>query len=79
MGRQCVPASSARGKTIGYSRAVRVGSFVFVSGTTASGPDGKATHPGNAGAQATVILERIAAALRELGSRPEDVVERAFT
>ncbi len=75
MDRQRVPVTSNWGETIGYSRAVRAGDMVFVSGTTASGPDGKALHPGNPGAQASVIFERIAAALRELGAAAQDVVE----
>ena len=56
-------------------RAGRAGDLIFVSGTTASGPDGKALHPGDAGAQAAEILQRIAAALKELGAGPEHVVE----
>lgn len=75
MSTQKVAVASAWGETIGYSRAVRAGDLIFVSGTTASGPDGKALHPGDAGAQATVVLERIVAALKELGAGPEHVVE----
>lgn len=75
MARQKVDVTSAWGEAIGYSRAIRAGDLIFVSGTTASGPDGKALHPGDAGAQTTVILERIAAALKELGAGPEHVVE----
>ena len=75
MGTQRVEVTSAWGEAIGYSRAVRAGDLIFVSGTTASGPDGKALHPGDAGAQAAEILQRIAAALKELGAGPEHVVE----
>ena len=75
MGTQKVEVVSAWGEAIGYSRAVRAGDLIFVSGTTASGPDGKALHPGDAGAQTTVILERIVAALKELGAGPQHVVE----
>ena len=75
MATQKVQVTSAWGEAIGYSRAVRAGDLIFVSGTTASGPDGKALHPGDAGAQTTVILERIAAALKELGAGPQHVVE----
>ncbi|MBF0561957.1 MAG: RidA family protein [Alphaproteobacteria bacterium] len=73
--RKKVVITSSWGDTIGYSRAVRAGDLVFVSGTTASGPDGNALHPGDAGKQAEVILERIGAALSELGAGLEDVVE----
>ncbi len=75
MATQKVEVTSAWGEAIGYSRAVRAGDLIFVSGTTASGPDGKALHPGDAGAQAAEILQRIAAALKELGAGPEHVVE----
>jgi len=75
MQRQRVPVASPLGATIGYSRAVRAGDLVFVAGTTATSPDGGALHPGDAGKQTEVILERIGAALRELGAGLEDVVE----
>jgi enamine deaminase RidA (YjgF/YER057c/UK114 family) len=75
MVRQKIDVTSSWGEAIGYSRAVRAGDLIFVSGTTASGPDGKALHPGDAGAQAAEILQRIAAALKELGAGPEHVVE----
>jgi enamine deaminase RidA (YjgF/YER057c/UK114 family) len=75
MATQKVEVTSSWGEAIGYSRAVRAGDLIFVSGTTASGPDGKALHPGDAGAQAAEILQRIAAALNELGAGPEHVVE----
>jgi enamine deaminase RidA (YjgF/YER057c/UK114 family) len=52
--------------TVGYSRAVRAGNLVCVSGTTAPGAD--------AGEQATVALERIVAALENAGARAADVV-----
>jgi len=70
-----VPVASEWGDVIGYSRAVRAGGLIFVSGTTASGPEGRALHPGDAARQADVILERIGAALRELGADLADVVE----
>jgi enamine deaminase RidA (YjgF/YER057c/UK114 family) len=75
MATQKVEVTSSWGEAIGYSRAVRTGDLIFVSGTTASGPDGKALHPGDAGAQAAEILQRIAAALKELGAGPQHVVE----
>ena len=70
-----IPAGSIWGDIIGYSRAVRVGSIITVSGTTAITPDGKVLHPGEAGPQARVVLERIAAALHSLGASLSDVVE----
>jgi enamine deaminase RidA (YjgF/YER057c/UK114 family) len=75
MNRSRVAVASRFGEMIGYSRAIRAGDLIFVAGTTASGPDGKALHPGDAAAQATVILDRIIDALKALGAGPEHVVE----
>ena len=59
--------------TVGYSRAVRVGSSVFVSGTTAL-KDGKLVGPNDAAAQTRQILENIAWALGQAGATMADVV-----
>ena len=58
----------------GYSRAVRVGNQVFVSGSTAIQPDGSVRGVGDAYAQACAALETIEAALREAGASFSDVV-----
>ena len=57
----------------GYSRAVRVGDRILVSGTTASGPDGALPIPDAAG-QTRAILEIIKSAVEELGGDLSDIV-----
>jgi enamine deaminase RidA (YjgF/YER057c/UK114 family) len=71
--RRVVPADSPWAPSVGYSRAVRVGNQIHVSGTAAVMPEG-APPPSDAYGQARRCLEIIVAALAELGAGPEHVV-----
>jgi enamine deaminase RidA (YjgF/YER057c/UK114 family) len=72
--RRRVSANRPWEAVVGYSRAVRVGNVIEVSGTAAAGPDGTILAPGDVYGQAREALSTIGEALREAGASLEDVV-----
>ncbi|MGG5808036.1 aldo/keto reductase [Falsiroseomonas sp. CW058] len=74
-GRLRVDSGSVWERECGYSRALRVGDRILVSGTTATHTDGSVVCPGDAHGQAVYILDKIAAAIEALGGTMEDVVQ----
>ncbi|MET1232964.1 MAG: RidA family protein [Candidatus Limnocylindrales bacterium] len=72
MDRQRISSGSPYERTVGFSRAVRIGGRVLVSGTAPIWPDGSCDP--DAGIQAGRCLEIIVAALAEAGAGPEHVV-----
>ncbi len=74
MRRQLVSSDAMWEPVVGYSRAVRVGPWVSVSGTTAAAQEGGAVGGDDVGAQAREALRRIAAALEQAGADLQNVV-----
>ena len=74
MGRQKLSGNSPWERVVGYSRAVRAGQHVWISGTTATDDAGQIVAPGDAAGQARQALRNVRAALELAGAGLEHVV-----
>ena len=74
MNRLNVSSGSAYEKPIGFSRAVRIGNFISVSGTAPIGPDGNTYYPGDLYRQTIRCIEIIKKAIMDAGGQLDNVI-----
>lgn len=74
MPRELISSGAVWEPVVGYSRAVRVGPWISIAGTTAATPDGGVVGGNDIGVQAREALRRIAVALTQVGAELEHVV-----
>lgn len=72
--RRNIASGAAWEESVGYSRAVRIGSLIAVAGTTSTGPYGRLGSSEEAYRQAKQALDKIAEALSQAGASVEDVI-----
>jgi len=71
--RENISSGAPLEEKVGYSRAVKVGNFVFVGGTTSTNPEGAVEGEADAYLQAKIILQKIEQALSKAGAKLSEV------